>query len=99
MAELGKRVLFLEKGHLVEPGSAPDDALLVDPAARLQAGHWPDRFDASIDDGKMSLYAALGCGVGGSTRIRSCAPSPANCARCRAWRASMTPARSRRATR
>lgn len=73
LTELGKRVLFLEKGHLVEPGSAPDDALLVDPAARLQAGHWPDRFDASIDNDMMSLYAALGCGVGGSTLLYSAA--------------------------
>jgi choline dehydrogenase-like flavoprotein len=73
LAEHGLRVLFLEKGHAIDRESTPEAALLEGPADRMLAGHWPDRFATTIDDERADIYAALGCGVGGSTLLYSAA--------------------------
>lgn len=73
LSRLGRRVLFLEKGHLMhgnpgamdhaEPGTPPE----LD--ARLRAGRWPLRIKGETTFGKVEFHAPLGCGTAGSTGL------------------------------
>lgn len=66
LAQLGHRVLFLEKGG-AEAQPAVEDDLAEDPDSRMRAGRWPGPIDLRIDGVSSSQYLPLGCGAGGST--------------------------------
>ena len=73
LAERGLRVLFLEKGRMIEPVERAPGFQQDDAAARLDSGHWPDRFGTSVDDIDADLSMSIGCGVGGSTLLYAAA--------------------------
>ncbi|WP_210528169.1 GMC oxidoreductase [Rubellimicrobium arenae] len=68
LTERGLSVLFLEKGRSgwrrEETGL---DLTSEDPVARLMFGAWPDPIEIDDGGGPRSMYAPLGCGVGGSS--------------------------------
>lgn len=68
MAERGRSVLFIEKGREgyrhEQQGLSP---FVTDPAARMVRGYWPEPVDSTVNGQTQSLYAPLGCGVGGSS--------------------------------
>ena len=76
LARLGQRVLFIEKGLLLQGKDAdsagvfrPRNADLnpEDPEARLRMGRWPLRLEGKTSFGGQDFFAPLGCGTGGST--------------------------------
>ena len=59
-------VLFLEKGGIVAAGQNQDT--VNTPASRLQKGWWPQPFSQIKPEGRhKQIYAAIGCGFGGSS--------------------------------
>ncbi len=74
LARLGKRVLFLERGHfLFGDADRGDGQLPLDPdespASRLQRGYWPLPIQGQTSFGPTEFFAPLGCGSGGSTSL------------------------------
>ena len=78
LAKLGRRVLFIEKGHLFDGTGrhrqhAGPDGASESPAARLETGWWPVRLQGETSFGKVDFFAPLGCGTGGSTALYAAA--------------------------
>lgn len=71
LAEAGFRVLFLEKGGNVAPGSGLD--MPETTAARRAAGYWPDPVRVEVDGIGSDMLLPLGSGIGGSTNLYSAA--------------------------
>lgn len=68
LAEAGKSVLFLEKGRRgLRAERHRDDGRLTDPVARFVRGLWPERVHGTVNGVGHSVFAPLGCGVGGSS--------------------------------
>lgn len=68
LAEKGLSVLFVEKGrrgYRSEAQELSDD--VIDPESRLLRGCWPKQVAARINGDDQSFFAAIGCGVGGSS--------------------------------
>jgi choline dehydrogenase-like flavoprotein len=74
LAEMGWRVLFIEKGPLLhdrasngtaELAVVPDDR----PEARLARGYWPYPLAGRTTFGEQRFFAPLGCGSGGTTTL------------------------------
>lgn len=73
IAEHGLKVLFLEKGPVVELSTGDGQPPPEDEAGRVRHGHWPLRFGTTVDEVKTDIFPALGCGVGGSTLLYAAA--------------------------
>lgn len=81
LAGRGYRVLFVEKGRLLQAHAAGADALPAlrqgglssDPGEatqeRLERGHWPLRIEGNTNFGRLEFFAPLGCGTGGTTSL------------------------------
>ncbi len=73
LARLGRRVLFLEKGHLLHGESdatgAPEPGLAQELDERLRTARWPLRLRGKTTFGDVEFYAPLGCGSAGSTSL------------------------------
>lgn len=70
----GRRVLFLERGLATLPEGQPTgEGDITDPDARLRYGLWPDPVRMIVDGRVSETYAAVGCAVGGSTRLYAAA--------------------------
>lgn len=66
LAQKGLSVLFLEKGGNVTAGQNLDTA--TTPEARLEQGWWPQPLSQTKQDSNCNqIYAAIGCGLGGSS--------------------------------
>lgn len=72
LSRQGRRVLFLERGE-AEPSSDAPPPGLADPKARLGFGLWPDPVRMIVDGQPSEGFAAVGCAVGGSTRLYAAA--------------------------
>jgi choline dehydrogenase-like flavoprotein len=73
LSRLGRRVLFVEKGHLMHgcPGAMDHPESGTEPVidARLRAGRWPLQLKGKTSFGAVDFYAPLGCGTAGSTGL------------------------------
>jgi choline dehydrogenase-like flavoprotein len=73
LAQLGWRVLFLERGRFLFNGAERGDGhwrrISDDPAERLDRGVWPNPIKGKTTFGEIQFFAPLGCGSGGSTSI------------------------------
>lgn len=68
LAEAGKKVLFVEKGHQgYRTEQTSFDVGVWDPKARALRGMWPDPVEATVDGVKRDVFAPLGSGLGGSS--------------------------------
>ena len=68
LAELGKSVLFLERGpNGIRAEEHELRADVHDKQARLVRGFLPEPMHATVDGVETVFYAPLGCGVGGSS--------------------------------
>lgn len=66
LARQGFSVLFLEKGGSISPDAWTFEA--TDPSRRLFGGWWPQPISQRLDNGRRErFYAAIGCGLGGSS--------------------------------
>ncbi|WP_298510415.1 GMC family oxidoreductase [uncultured Kordia sp.] len=70
LSQLGKRVLFVEKGKHVQAvhfvnGEIP--AGIDETQARLIKGRWPHKLEGETSFGKTNFFGPVGCGTGGST--------------------------------
>lgn len=72
LAQIGRRVLFLERGML-HPASEQPATEVTDPDDRLRLGLWPDPVRMIVNGRTTESYAAIGCGAGGSTRLYAAA--------------------------
>jgi choline dehydrogenase-like flavoprotein len=72
LAQQGRKVLFLERG-LAELASERASREVEDPADRMRIGQWPERVTNIIDDRRTDAFPAMGCGVGGSTKLYAAA--------------------------
>lgn len=73
LAAAGRSVLFLERGASELALPHPDEIEIEDPERRLALGYWPERIRMIVDGRAADRYAALGCAVGGSTRLYAAA--------------------------
>ncbi|SHH66483.1 GMC oxidoreductase [Cognatishimia maritima] len=67
LAEVGKKVLFVEfgsDGHRMETNGLSETPL---PAARLARGLWPYPMEVQVDGQTSQVFAPIGAGVGGSS--------------------------------
>lgn len=73
LARRGRRVLFIEKGHLIhdnpEATDTPEPGQDVELDARLRTARWPLRLKGSTTFGDVEFYAPLGCSTAGSTGL------------------------------
>jgi choline dehydrogenase-like flavoprotein len=74
LARLGRRVLFLEKGLLLNGGvdgadGCPHPDAEDSPEARLRRGWWPYPIVGSTDAGHLEFFGAQGCGSGGTSSV------------------------------
>jgi choline dehydrogenase-like flavoprotein len=74
LARLGRRVLFLEKGHFRFSGADPGDGRLCPyvedcPEVRLRRGWWPHPIVGSIDANRLEFFGPQGCGSGGTSSV------------------------------
>lgn len=68
LAEKGWSVLFLEKGRSGFRGEQQGlNPSITEPSARLVRGAWPDKVSGTLNGRDHAFFAALGCGVGGSS--------------------------------
>ena len=68
LAEAGKTVLFLEKGHAGQrTEETPINIGMADPVARAVRGYWPDPIEGHVDGKTRRFFAPLGSGAGGSS--------------------------------
>ena len=66
LAQKKLSVLFLEKGGIVATGQ--NENTVNTPASRIQNGWWPQPFSQTNPEGRhKQIYAAIGCGFGGSS--------------------------------
>lgn len=71
LTEKGLRVLLVEKGNLKHQRS-PANSIVVeeeDPEKRLDSGRLPHKIKGLVDNTEITIWASLGCGVGGSTLL------------------------------
>ena len=74
LARAGRKVLFLEKGHYLfgdhkRGAGALEEEESTEPAGRLNEGRWPNRINGRVSDERISMFAPLGCGTGGSSGL------------------------------
>lgn len=74
LAQLGHKVLLLEKGLWLQR-QLEDSAnqWTETPRQRMARGRWPVRVNMQVDGAESNFFAALGCGVGGSTLLYAAA--------------------------
>lgn len=73
LAAGGRSVLFLERGVSELAAPEPGEVEVEAPARRLALGYWPERVRMIVDGRSTDRHAALGCAVGGSTRLYAAA--------------------------
>ena len=72
LARLGRRVLFIEKGHhfsAFRHAALEVSSNAEDPETRLDFGHWPLPLRGETSFGRTEFFAPLGCGSGGSSNL------------------------------
>jgi choline dehydrogenase-like flavoprotein len=78
LAQLGRRVLFIEKGHFSYEESpttveVPQGVVHEGPEERLREGWWPFALRGKVDSRDLRFFAPLGCGSGGTTALYAAA--------------------------
>lgn len=74
LAQRGKSVLFVEKGHFLFDGFDRGDGSMSGetdvPAQRLNEGWWPQQIQGDTSYARqMSIFFPMGCGTGGSSSL------------------------------
>jgi choline dehydrogenase-like flavoprotein len=79
LAQAGRSVLFLEKGHFLhDPAKIPTDGSPHPASTRfggdtaelqLRGGRWPAPLTGDTSFGQLRFHAPLGCGTGGSSTL------------------------------
>lgn len=74
LAELGHKVLLLEKGRSeFDPSISGVEVEQEDPNERLACGKWPTQLSTRVNGQDANIWAPLGCGLGGSTLLYAAA--------------------------